>query len=473
MARQLFGTDGIRGEANQWPMTPEIAMRLGRALAWQVRSGQLGRGPQAGRPAGTATLVPSTAGHRGRIVIGKDTRVSGYMLEQAICAGITSLGVDVMLTGPLPTPGVAFLTHSMRADAGIVVSASHNPYEDNGIKVFGHDGFKLPDAVEEDLERLILEPALVDRHAPTGADIGKASRIDDAKGRCVVHLKSTFPNALTLEGLRVVVDCAHGAAWAVAPPVFRELGATVVEMGTEPDGTNINDGCGSLHPQGLSKAVLAHGAHLGVALDGDADRVIIVDERGRVVDGDAVMAICARERHKQGALRGDAIVATVMSNVGLERSLKDIGVGVDRVGVGDRYVVERMRERGLNLGGEQSGHIVFLDHATTGDGIVAGLAVLAAMLREGKPLSALASVFVPSPQHLLNVKVARKVPLEDLPTVQAAIRDVEAALGQGGRVLVRYSGTEMKARVMVEGDDDGAIRRYAQAIADALVAAVA
>jgi phosphoglucosamine mutase len=477
MARQLFGTDGIRGEANVWPMTPDVAMRLGRALAWLVKTGKLGRGPQADGPVGTSTLLPSMLGaagaHRGRVVIGKDTRVSGYMIEQAICAGITSIGVDVMLTGPLPTPGVAFITSSMRADAGIVVSASHNPYQDNGIKIFGHDGFKLPDAVEEELERLILEPGLVDKHAPTGADIGKASRIDDAKGRCIVHLKSTFPNALTLEGLRVVVDCAHGAAYAVAPPVFRELGATVIEQGTEPDGTNINDGCGSLHPQSLSKAVLAHGAHVGVALDGDADRVIIVDERGRVVDGDAVMALCARERKKQGLLRGDAIVATVMSNVGLERCLKEVGVAVDRVGVGDRYVVERMRERGLNLGGEQSGHIVFLDHATTGDGIVAALAVLAAMLREGKTLSQLASVFQPSPQHLLNIKVARKVPLEDMPVVLAVIAEVEHALGDGGRVLVRYSGTEMKARVMVEGDDDTAIRKHAQTIADALVAALA
>lgn len=476
MARQLFGTDGIRGEANVWPMTPDVAMRLGRALALLVKTGKLGRGPQADGPVGTSTLLPTmlAAGrHRGRVVIGKDTRVSGYMIEQAICAGITSLGVDVMLTGPLPTPGVAFITSSMRADAGIVVSASHNPYQDNGIKIFGHDGFKLPDAVEEELEQLILDPVLVDKQAPTGADIGKASRIDDAKGRCIVHLKSTFPNALTLEGLRVVVDCAHGAAYAVAPPVFRELGATVIELGCEPDGTNINDGCGSLHPQSLSKAVLAHGAHLGVALDGDADRVIIVDERGRVVDGDAVMAICARERKKQGLLRGDTIVATVMSNVGLERCLKDVGVAVERVGVGDRYVVERMRARGLNLGGEQSGHIVFLDHATTGDGIVAALAVLAAMLREGRPLSQLASVFQPSPQHLLNIKVARKVPLEDLPAVLAVIADVEHALGDGGRVLVRYSGTEMKARVMVEGDDDAAIRKHAQTIADALVEALA
>jgi phosphoglucosamine mutase len=475
MPRQLFGTDGIRGEANRWPMTPDVAMRLGRALALLVRQGRLGRGGHNEPAPGTSTLLPSmlSAGrHRGRVVIGKDTRVSGYMMEQAICAGVTSLGVDVMLTGPLPTPGVAFITSSMRADAGIVVSASHNPYQDNGIKIFGHDGFKLPDAVEEELERLILEPAVVDKFVPTGADIGKASRIDDAKGRCIVHLKSTFPQALTLEGLRIVVDCAHGAAYAVAPPVFRELGAAVIEIGCEPDGTNINDGCGSLHPQSLSKAVLAHGAHLGVALDGDADRVIVVDEQGRVVDGDAVMALCARERQKQGLLRGDAIVATVMSNIGLERALKDVGVSVERVAVGDRYVVERMRERGLNLGGEQSGHIVFLDHATTGDGIVAALAVLAAMLRESRPLSQLASMFQPSPQHLLNVPVARKVPLEDLPVVLAAIADVENALGDAGRVLVRYSGTEMKARVMVEGDDDEAIRRYAQAIADELVSAL-
>ncbi len=473
MARTLFGTDGIRGEANVHPMTADVAMRLGRALAFLVRKGRLGRGQLSGMTSATSTLVPasSQALHR-RVVIGKDTRVSGYLIEQAIAAGVTSMGVDVMLTGPLPTPGVAFITSSMRADAGIVVSASHNPFQDNGIKVFAHDGFKLPDVVEEELERLILDPAELERNAPTGRDIGKAFRIDDAKGRYIVHLKATFPNELTLEGLKVVVDCAHGAAYAVAPHVFRELGAAVIELGTGPDGTNINDGCGSLFPKLLQKTVIEHDAHLGVALDGDADRVIVVDEKGQIVDGDAVMALCARELHKKGALAGDCIVATVMSNVGLERSLRDVGVSVDRVQVGDRYVVQRMKERGLNLGGEQSGHVVFLDHATTGDGCVAALAVVAAMLRDGKPLSALASVFSASPQELLNIVVAKKVPLEELPSVMACIHDVERALGTGGRVLVRYSGTEMKARVMVEGDDAAVIRAHAQQIAEVLQVAL-
>ncbi|HEY1101029.1 MAG TPA: phosphoglucosamine mutase, partial [Myxococcota bacterium] len=420
-----------------------------------------------------STLVPMATQHRGRVVIGKDTRISGYMIELAICAGITSMGVDVMLTGPLPTPGVAFITSSMRADAGVVVSASHNPYQDNGIKIFGHDGFKLPDDVEEELERLILEPRHLEKYQPTGRDIGRAQRIDDAKGRFIVHLKATFPASLTLEGLKIVVDCAHGAAYRVAPHVFTELGATVIEVGTDPDGTNINAGCGSLHPDGVARLVVEHGAHLGVALDGDADRVIVVDEAGNVVDGDAVMAICARELKTQGALAGDTIVATVMSNVGLERALSPAGIKVERVQVGDRYVVERMREKGLNLGGEQSGHVVFLDHATTGDGIVAGLAIVAAMLRANQPLSALAGIFQASPQELINVRVAKKTPLSQLPSVQAAISQVEAELGASGRVLVRYSGTEMKARVMIEGDDADVIRRHAQRIADVLVAALA
>jgi phosphoglucosamine mutase len=470
MARQLFGTDGIRGEANRYPMTADIAYRTGRALAFLLGTGRLGRGPQLGA---TTTLVPSSTLHRARVVIGKDTRLSGYMIEQAICAGITSMGVDVMLTGPLPTPGVAFITSSMRADAGVVVSASHNPFQDNGIKIFGHDGFKLEDAIEEELERLILEPQHLEKYQPTGRDIGRAVRIDDAKGRFIVHLKATFPNRLTLEGLKIVVDSAHGAAYAVAPHVFRELGAEVIELGSDPSGTNINEGCGSTHPEPVAAMVKEVGAHLGVALDGDADRVIIVDERGQIVDGDAVMAICAREMKSQGQLQGDRIVATVMSNVGLERALAPVGIAVDRVQVGDRYVVERMRAAGLNLGGEQSGHVVFLDHATTGDGIVAALAVTAAMLRAGQPLSTVASIFQASPQELVNVRVGKKVPLEQLPSVQAAIARVEHALGQRGRVLVRYSGTEMKARVMIEGDDAAAIGQMAREIADTLVAALA
>jgi phosphoglucosamine mutase len=450
--RKLFGTDGIRGKANVHPMTAEVALQVGRALGWMVREGRMGR---------------DGAGHRQRIVVGKDTRLSGYMIEQAIAAGITSMGADVMLVGPLPTPGIAFITHSMRADAGVVVSASHNAYEDNGIKIFGHDGFKLPDAVELELEDLITSDRIRDER-PVGMDIGRAYRIDDARGRYIVFLKTVFPSDRTLDGVRIVVDCANGAAYKVAPAVLRELGAEVFTMGVEPNGTNINAGVGSVHPQGLQAKVREHGAHIGIALDGDADRVIVVDERGSIVDGDAVMAICAREQHRGGRLKEGTLVATVMSNIGLERCLKDDGITVERTQVGDRYVVERMRDGGFSLGGEKSGHLVFLDHATTGDGVVAALALLGVMVREERPLSELASVFEPVPQELVNVQVAKKVPIDELSDVTRLIEDVKLKLGDDGRVLVRYSGTEMKARVMVEGPDAAAIRADAEAIADAL-----
>ncbi|MBI1947112.1 MAG: phosphoglucosamine mutase [Deltaproteobacteria bacterium] len=459
--RKLFGTDGIRGRANEHPMTVDVALKLGRALAERVKSGALGRAQQGGR-----------GEHRGRIVIGKDTRLSGYMIEQAIAAGVTSRGVDVMLVGPLPTPGIAFITRSMRADAGIVVSASHNPYEDNGIKIFGHDGYKLPDAEELAIERLMAADAL-GSGGVFGESVGRATRIDDARGRYIVDLKSTFPNDLTLEGRRVVIDCAHGAAYRTAPEVFRELGAEVIALAVSPNGTNINEGVGALHPQGVQQAVLAHHADLGIALDGDADRVIVVDERGSVIDGDAVMAVCARELARRGALRGATLVSTVMSNIGLERSLKSAGVRVERVQVGDRYVVERMREGGFNLGGEQSGHLIFLDHTTTGDGVVAALNLVSVMVREQRALSEIAAVFQASPQELVNIKVGRKVPLEELPSVQAVIDEVTGLLGGDGRVLVRYSGTEMKARVMVEGPDAATVGALARRIADALANALA
>ena len=457
-ARKLFGTDGIRGPANVWPMTVDVAARLGQALAHMIRLGKLGRGG-------------GNAAHQGRVVLGKDTRLSGYMIEQALAAGITSGGVDVMLVGPLPTPGIAFITHSMRADAGVVVSASHNSFEDNGMKIFDQEGFKLPDAVEAEMEALVLGEDVKSRpeNLPTGDGIGKAFRIDDARGRYIVDLKRTFPRELTLDGLIVVVDCAHGAAYRTAPEVMRELGAEVIALGVSPDGSNINAGVGSLHPQGVQAAVKTHGAHLGICLDGDADRVIVVDETGASVDGDAVMALCARELHRRGELKKQTLVSTVMSNVGLERCLKPVGVAVERVQVGDRYVVERMRQGAFNLGGEQSGHLIFLDHATTGDGMVAALSVLSVMVREQKKLSELAGFFVPSPQELISVKVQRKIPLENLGAVQRVIDDVEAGLGGEGRVLVRYSGTEMKARVMVEGSDATHIAHGARRIADALV----
>jgi phosphoglucosamine mutase len=452
-ARRLFGTDGVRGVANVHPMTAEMALGLGRALAYLVRSGP----------------------HRHRIVIGKDTRLSGYMLETAIASGICSMGVDVELCGPLPTPGIAFITQSMRADAGVVISASHNPYQDNGIKFFTRDGFKLPDETELEMERLVLgspgEGGGAEAfHAlrPTARAIGKARRINDAVGRYVVFLKSLFPRELSLDGLTVVVDCAHGAAYKVAPAVFEELGARVVALNVKPDGKNINDGCGAVHPQAMARAVQKHGAQLGLALDGDADRVIVADERGRIVDGDAIMAVVARALLAQGRLARKAVVATVMSNVGLERSLAEVGGLVVRTAVGDRYVVEEMRRSGFNFGGEQSGHLIFLDHVTTGDGVCAALNLMSVMLRERKPLSELARCFEPVPQALLAVAVKEKRPLETLPGVIRAIVWAEQALDGEGRVLVRYSGTENKARVLVEGPDARRIREYAETIAEEL-----
>jgi phosphoglucosamine mutase len=449
--RRLFGTDGVRGVANVHPMTAEMALQLGRALAFVVRNGP----------------------HRHRIVIGKDTRLSGYMLEQAIASGICSMGVDVMLSGPLPTPAIAFITQSMRADAGVVISASHNPYQDNGIKFFSRDGFKLPDDVELQIERLVLADAgsgNADFQAlrPTATRIGKAKRIDDAKGRYAQFLKGLFPKELTLEGLTVVVDCAHGAAYQVAPGVFEELGAKVIPLSVEPDGTNINDGCGAVHPATMARAIVGNGAQLGLALDGDADRVILADETGRVVDGDAIMAILGRDLLARKALAKKTVVATVMSNLGLEQALASVGGRVVRTGVGDRYVVEEMRRHGYNFGGEQSGHLIFLDHVTTGDGVAAALNVLAVMKREGRSLSDLARCFVSYPQALVNVVVKEKRPLAELPVVGKAIAAAEKALGAKGRVLVRFSGTENKARVLVEGPDAARIRAMAEGIAGSL-----
>ncbi|MDP3236962.1 MAG: phosphoglucosamine mutase [Myxococcales bacterium] len=442
---RLFGTDGVRGVANVFPMTAEMAMQLGRALAYICRSGD----------------------HRHRVIIGKDTRLSGYMLENALAAGIMSMGVDVDLIGPLPTPAIANLTTSMRADAGAVISASHNPYEDNGIKFFGRDGYKLADEIERKIETLIFEKAL-DSLRPTATRVGGAVRLDDARGRYIVFLKNTFPRELTLEGLRLVVDCAHGAAYRVAPEVLEELGADVVAIGVEPDGKNINDKCGALHPEALQKAVLKHKAHLGVALDGDADRLIVVDEKGKIVDGDAIMAICTQEMVARKALKKKTLVTTVMSNVGLERAVAAWGVKVVRTNVGDRHVVEEMRKHGYVFGGEQSGHLVFLDHATTGDGTLAALQVLALMVRSQKPLSELTTIFSPVPQVLLNVVVKEKRDLTNLPEVMKTIGQVEKKLGKEGRVLVRYSGTEPKARVLVEGTDAKRIKQYAEEIGAAL-----
>jgi len=438
---RLFGTDGVRGVANVFPMTAEIAMQLGRALAYLIRSGP----------------------HRHRVIIGKDTRLSGYMIEQALASGIMSMGVDVELVGPLPTPAIALLTSSMRADAGAVISASHNPYQDNGIKFFWRDGFKLPDETEAKLETLIFEKAL-DSLRPTATKIGGAVRLDDAPGRYIAQVKSSFPRELTLDGLTLAIDCANGAAYKVAPAVLKELGARVIALGVQPDGKNINHKCGALHPENLQKAVVKHKAHLGIALDGDADRLIVVDEKGRVVDGDAIMAICTGELAERKQLKKNTLVSTVMSNVGLERAVAKWGVKVVRTKVGDRYVVEELRKHGYSLGGEQSGHLVFMDHATTGDGTLAALQVLAVMARQGKAMSELTKIFEPSPQILLNFVVKEKRELAHLPEVTKVIRAVEKKLGKAGRVLVRYSGTEPKVRVLVEGPDAKKIKSYAEEI---------
>ncbi len=426
--RKLFGTDGIRGVANVYPMTTEVAMQAGRALADIIRNGS----------------------HRHRVVIGKDTRLSGYMLEMALAAGVCSMGVDVLLVGPLSTPGIAFVTQSMRADAGAVISASHNPYQDNGIKFFARDGFKLPDETEARLEALMASTS-IDELRPTATKVGKAFRIDDAAGRYIVYLKNTFPKEMTLDGLTIVVDCANGAAYKVAPAVFEELGAKVIKLGVSPDGTNINARCGALYPESLAKAVLKHEAHLGIALDGDADRVIVVDEKGEVVDGDAIMAICARDLLAQKRLAKKTVVATVMSNQGLEIALAQMGAKLVRTKVGDRYVVEEMRRHGYNFGGEQSGHLIFLDSATTGDGVIAALELLAVMQKTGAALSDLKRLFVPLPQTQVNLPIKQKRDLAALPGVTRAIKHAESKLGREGRVLVRFSGTELKVRVLVEG----------------------
>ncbi len=446
--RRLFGTDGVRGVANLEPMTGDTVMRLGMAVAARLKK----------------------PGRHTRIVIGKDTRLSGYMFETALASGIVSMGADVWLTGPLPTPGIAFITASMRCDAGVVISASHNPYEDNGIKLFARDGYKLPDSVEAEIEALMSSPELLTQRAGSG-DIGYSRKIEDSRGRYVVYCKATFPPDLALDGLTIVVDGAHGAGYRVGPLVFEELGAKVIAIHCQPDGKNINDRAGALDPAAMCEAVRAHGAQVGIALDGDADRLVLCDEKGVVVDGDAVMALCATRMLSAGTLAKRTLVTTVMSNLGLERAVRNAGGTVVRTQVGDRYVVEEMRKHGYNLGGEQSGHLVFLDHATTGDGIVAALRVLAVMIREGRPLSELAAVMTRTPQVLVNVKVDRKLPLEELADVRGLIAQVETELGVDGRVLVRYSGTEAKARVMIEGPDEGRIREQAETIAAALVTA--
>jgi phosphoglucosamine mutase len=427
-------------------MTPEVALRLGRAIAFVARR-------DLARPV--------------RVVIGKDTRLSGYMLETALASGICAMGGRVMLSGPIPTPAVAYLTTSMRADAGVVISASHNPFADNGIKIFGPDGFKLVDEKELEIERL-LEDDRLDQESPTGNAVGKAERLDDAAGRYVVYCKNTFPSNRTLDGMRVVVDAAHGAAYRVAPAVFAELGAEVCAIGCRPNGRNINRDAGALHPEHVINEVRAREASIGVALDGDADRVVVTDEKGGIVDGDALMALCATRMLRAGRLAKKTLVTTVMSNLGLDRALARVGGSVVRTAVGDRYVVEAMRAGGYNFGGEQSGHLVFLEHASTGDGIVAALQVLAMMLAEERPLSELAAeVMERVPQVLLNVTLAERRPLAEMRILSAASAKVEKELGASGRLLVRWSGTEPKLRILVEGEDPARIAAYAKDLAEA------
>ncbi len=446
MARKYFGTDGIRGATNLAPMTAAMAMKVGMAAGAHFRRGD----------------------HRHRVVIGKDTRLSGYMLENAMVAGFTSVGMDVVLVGPMPTPAVAMLTHSMRADLGVMISASHNPFADNGIKLFGPDGFKLSDADELAIE------ALIDGDVPlaASADIGRARRVEDARGRYIHFAKSTFPSDLTLDGLKVVVDCANGAAYQVAPSALWELGADVVSIGVEPNGKNINAGVGSTAPDVLCETVVASGAAIGIALDGDADRLIVVDESGRVIDGDQLMALIATGWARRGRLAGGGLVATVMSNLGLERHLAAQGLGLVRTKVGDRYVLEKMRASGYNVGGEQSGHIILSDYATTGDGLVASLQVLAEIVRAGAPASEVLHRFEPLPQLLKNVRFKGGKPLED-DRVRDAIAAAEAELGAHGRLVIRASGTEPVIRVMAEGDDRGQVEAIVDRVCDAVRAAAA
>jgi phosphoglucosamine mutase len=444
MTRKFFGTDGIRGLTNSEPMTAETALRVGQAAGAHFLRGD----------------------HRHRVVIGKDTRLSGYMMESALVAGFASVGMDVVLLGPMPTPAVAMLTRSMRADLGVMISASHNPYEDNGIKLFGPDGYKLSDEAERAIERRLgQEPK---RARPEL--IGRAKRIDDARGRYIHFAKSTFPEQLRLDGLKVVLDCANGAAYHVAPEALWELGAEVVALGVTPNGTNINDGCGSTHPQALQARVIEEKADIGLALDGDADRLIVADQNGRLVDGDQLMALIALQRKRRGLLKGGSVVATVMSNLGLERRLAKARIGLIRTQVGDRYVLETMRETGCNVGGEQSGHIILTDHSTTGDGLVAALQVLAVLVEDGKPASEILDQFEPVPQLLKNVRFNGGAPL-DTNKVKARIAAAEKRLKGHGRLVIRKSGTEPLIRVMAEGDDAMLVERLVDDICEAVASA--
>lgn len=440
---KLFGTDGVRGVANEYPMTAEMALTIGRATAHMFKR----------------------KGHNPKILIGKDTRISGYMLENALVSGICSMGVDAILVGVIPTPGIAYLTSSMRADAGIVISASHNPFQDNGIKIFSSDGFKLPDDAELAIEDMILNNKM-EKLLPPPSALGKAYRMDDARGRYVVFLKHTFPRELSLEGAKVILDCANGATYRVAPETFYELGAEVTTIFDDPDGKNINVKCGSQHPEKLAEEVVKRGADVGFAFDGDGDRLIAVDEKGAVLTGDQVIAVCAARMKKEGALTNNLVVRTVMSNIGLSAALQKLNIESVMTKVGDRYVLEEMQAKGSAIGGEESGHVIFLRHHTTGDGILTALQVISTMKKEGKPLSELAKVMEVFPQSLINVDTKSRPDISTVPELMAVIKSVEEQLGAKGRVLVRYSGTQNMCRVMVEGPTPDETQKYCKQIAD-------
>ena len=448
MARKYFGTDGVRGRANSGAMTADMVLKIGMAAGNLYRRGS----------------------HRHRVVIGKDTRLSGYMIENALTSGLLASGMDVFLFGPVPTPAVSMLTRSMRADLGIMISASHNPFADNGIKIFGPDGFKLSDEQELEIEAMIDDPSLITLAAPD--TIGRAKRIEDAQARYIEFAKRTYPKDMTLDGLRVVIDTANGAAYKVAPTALWELGAEVIQIGNEPNGININEGCGSTHPEAMCDKVRELRADIGIALDGDADRVIIADDKGQVVDGDQLMALIATSWAKRGELRGGGLVATIMSNLGLERYLAEQKLTLARTKVGDRYVVEHMRAHGHNVGGEQSGHIVLSDFSTTGDGLLAALQVLAEVKRQGRPVSEVCNLFTPLPQVLKNVKFKQGTPLQDN-HVRSMIADAEARLGNSGRLVIRPSGTEPVIRVMAEGDDEGLVTSIVDELCGAIAKAAA
>ena len=443
MNGQLFGTDGLRGQVNIYPMQPEIVLRLGLAAGQYFRNGA----------------------KRHRVVIGKDTRLSGYVFESALTSGFCAAGMDVFLVGPMPTPAISFLTKNMRADLGVVISASHNPFQDNGIKFFDHNGYKLADSVEQEVSALVLNSQTT-WDIPDAEQIGRAYKIEDSPGRYIVALKNSFPPHMTLDGMKVVLDCANGAAYRVAPLVLEELGATVIKVGHEPDGVNINHHCGSLHPDLVAQKVLETGADIGLALDGDADRLIVVDENGTVLDGDQIMAVCARDFLQKGDLPGDTLVATVMSNMALEVFMQECGGRLVRTPVGDRNVVEAMRQCGTILGGEQSGHLIFLRHSTTGDGVLAAWQLLRIMLEQGRSISELAGILQLFPQRLINVHVKQTPPFSEVPAIQTAVQRAEGNLGQRGRVVLRYSGTEAVARVMVEGEDPEQVGTLAEELAE-------